>query len=50
LGFGGQGRGMKGLGRGKPSFGSFKKIRKCFGGFMRLILSNFKVPPNWEVL
>jgi hypothetical protein len=28
-------------------FGSFKKIKKGFGG---LILSNFKVPLNWGVL
>jgi hypothetical protein len=47
LGFGGEGRGRRGLGRGQPLFGSFKKIRKGFGG---LILSNFKVPPNWGVL
>jgi hypothetical protein len=26
-------RGRRGLGRGQPLFGSFKKIRKGFGGF-----------------
>jgi len=33
LGFGREGKGMKGLWRGKPLFESFKKIRKGFGGF-----------------
>jgi len=33
LGFGGKGKGKKGLRRGKPLFGSFKKIGKGFGGF-----------------
>jgi len=33
LSFGGEGKGRKGLWRGKPLFGSFKKIVKCFGGF-----------------
>jgi len=28
-----EGRGRKGLWRGKPLFGSFKKIGKDFGGF-----------------
>jgi hypothetical protein len=43
-------RGMKGLGRGKLLFVSFKKIRKGFGSFGGLISSNFKVSPNWGVL
>jgi hypothetical protein len=47
LDFGGEGRGRRGLGRCQPLFESLKKIRKGFGG---LILSNFKVPPNWRVL
>jgi len=33
LGFGGDGKGRKGLWRGKPLFRSFKKLGKCFGGF-----------------
>jgi len=33
LGFGGEGKGMKGLWRYKLLFGSFKKIGKGFGGF-----------------
>lgn len=33
LGFGGEGKGRKGLWRGKLLFGSFKKIGKGFGGF-----------------
>jgi len=33
LGFGGEGKGMRGLWKGKPLFGSFKKIGKSFGGF-----------------
>jgi hypothetical protein len=47
LSFGGNGRGRKDLRGGKLLFGNFKKIRKDFGG---LILSNFKVPLNWEIL
>jgi hypothetical protein len=34
LGFGGEKREGKSLGRGKPLFGSFKKIRKGFGGVL----------------
>jgi hypothetical protein len=41
LGFGGEGKGRKGLGRGKPLFGSFKKIRKGFGGFWRVYFIQF---------
>jgi len=33
LGFGGEGRGRKGLWSGKPLFVSFKKTRESFGGF-----------------
>jgi len=33
LSFGGEGKGWKGLWRGKPLFESFKKIGKGFGGF-----------------
>jgi len=35
LGFGGDGKGMKGLWRGKPLFGSFKKIGKGFWGVLK---------------
>ena len=34
LEFGGEGRGMEGLGKGKHLFVSFKKIRKGFGGVL----------------
>jgi hypothetical protein len=40
-------RGRRDFGRGQPLFRSFKKIRK---GFWGIILSNFKVSPNWGVL
>jgi len=33
LGFGGEGKGRKGLWRGKPCVGVLKKIGKGFGGF-----------------
>jgi len=35
LGFGGEGKGRKDLWRGKPLFGSFKKIGKGFGGVLK---------------
>ena len=44
LGFGGVGKGRKGLWRGKLLFESFKKIGRGFGGFEGLHLSNIKVP------
>jgi hypothetical protein len=41
LGFGGEGRGRKGLWRGKPLFASFKKQGKGFGGFRRASFVQF---------
>jgi hypothetical protein len=41
LGFGGERRGRKGLGRTKSLFESFKKIRKGFGGFSRASFIQF---------
>jgi hypothetical protein len=41
LGFGGEGRGMKGLLRGKLLFASFKKQGKGFGGFRRASFVQF---------
>jgi len=40
LGFGGKGKGKKDLWRGKPLFGSFKKIGKDFGG-LNIQIDNF---------
>jgi hypothetical protein len=41
LGFEGEGRGRKYLGRGKPLLESFKTIRKGFGGFWRVYFIQF---------
>jgi hypothetical protein len=41
LNFGGEGRGREGLERVKPLFGSFKKIKKDFGGFWRAYFIQF---------
>jgi len=55
LGFGGGGRGRKGLWRGKPLFESFKKTWKGFGGlgglkgFICLILKFPQIEGFWGV-
>jgi len=47
-----EGRGREGNAYGEvnPCLRVLKKQGKALGGFERLHLSNFKVPPNWGVL